>query len=284
MSEKSENLSIERCPHDRENPYAQINRDLIRDESISPACRWMIIYLLSNKDGWKISVKQIWEHTKSHHGYGRESIYKLIKEACKAGYMNKVSRKEGNLKRYKYYLSEFPKFKNSNNFSDIPDSGKPVAGSPQSGTVKKEHHISKDIFNKKDKEPEDSKKEYQLPDFQKTDNKNTEKTPQVNNENINKDGKDRLDSSLFVFNKIKMKRIEYEKLIQEFGKDIVELKLQAMDEYSKIKSKKFNEYTNHYLVLRKWINQDKVTTKKTENNNQTENSISWKGKKIIPKT
>ena len=104
---------IERCPHDKENPYAMINRDLIRDKLLHPSTRWMLIYLLSMKDGWRISPKQLKEHCLGHHGCGRDKIYDWIKDAIEAGYMKKVERFEGGLKRSHYLLSEFPKFKKS---------------------------------------------------------------------------------------------------------------------------------------------------------------------------
>src|SRR5947209_14298432 len=49
--------TIERCPHDGENPFAQISRDLIRNKTISLECRMLIIYLLSMSD------KRSEEHT-----------------------------------------------------------------------------------------------------------------------------------------------------------------------------------------------------------------------------
>lgn len=124
--------TIQRCPHDRENPYAQINRDLIRDETISPACRWMLIYLLSMQDGWQVNVKQLWNHIKKFHGRGK--VYQLLDEACLAGYVLRKDNFKGNLKQgCSYFVSESPKF--SKNFSGVPDSGKPQGGK------RKEEHI-----------------------------------------------------------------------------------------------------------------------------------------------
>jgi hypothetical protein len=106
----SNNDTIQRCPHDSENPYAQISRALIRDESISPECRWLIIYMLSMKDGWKINVKQIYSHVKKF--VGRDRVYKILEEAIEAGYLLKQDNFKGNLKKgCTYYLSESPKFK-----------------------------------------------------------------------------------------------------------------------------------------------------------------------------
>lgn len=134
----SKETFIERCPHDNENPYAQISRNLIRDQSISPECRWLLIYLLSMEKGWKISAKQIWQHAKGF--IGRDKVWKLIKEACEAGYMNAVHMTKGNLRMgVKYYLSELPKFKNSNNFSDALVFSAPKLSAPKISARKKEH-------------------------------------------------------------------------------------------------------------------------------------------------
>lgn len=100
--------TIERCVHDRLNPYTMLNRDLIRDSSISPECRWLIIYLLSLPDNWRISVADL---RKRHKKFmGRDKIRKLIKEAIDAGYMRKEEIRVGNLiGGIKYYVSEFKK-------------------------------------------------------------------------------------------------------------------------------------------------------------------------------
>ncbi len=117
-----ENETFQRCPHDKEHPYSMVSRDLIRDKSISPACRWLLIYLLSNKEGWNIHIREIVNHCNGM--IGRDKIYKLIKEAISAGYImredyfaNVEVIKGGktvvfkNLPRFRYFVSEFPKFK-----------------------------------------------------------------------------------------------------------------------------------------------------------------------------
>jgi|SRR5579864_3188629 len=141
MKNQSQSLSqetyIERCPHDAENPYAQISRALLRDQDISPECRWMLSYLLSMDRGWKISAKQIWNHSQGFLGI--KKVYKLIKEACEAGYMKRVYITSGNLKSgVKYYLSEVSKFKDSNNFSDVAVSGTSKTDASKTATLKKE--------------------------------------------------------------------------------------------------------------------------------------------------
>ena len=136
---------IERCPHDRENPYAQINRELIRDERLHPSTRWMLIYLLSMKDGWKISPQQLKKHCEGHHGCGRDKIYDWIKEAIEYGYMKKEEWQEGGLNRCRYLLSEFPKFKKCLPDPDVQD---PVDPDPVNTYYKKEHILKKKHIKK----------------------------------------------------------------------------------------------------------------------------------------
>lgn len=103
-------ISIERCPHDKENPYTMVHNGLIRDASISPECRWLIIYLLSNDGKWKINIQQLINHLKGMAG--RDKVYSIINEAINAGYMKREISKKGNLKQaIKYYVSERPNLK-----------------------------------------------------------------------------------------------------------------------------------------------------------------------------
>lgn len=113
--------TIERCPHDIENPFVMINRQLIRDMSISPGCRWLIIFLLSNKDGWKINIKQI--ASQAGDCVGRDKIYQWINEAIEAGYIKREEFCVNNLKRYRYILSETPKFKKCFRCPESQDTG-----------------------------------------------------------------------------------------------------------------------------------------------------------------
>lgn len=131
--------TIQRCPHDEENPYAQISRALIRDESISFSCRALIIYLLSNRSGWKISIAQVANHVKQH--MGRDAVYALFDEAIEAGYIKKeeIQRKMpkgGSLKGFVYYVSETPKFKKFYRHPENQDAGDQ---DPDFTSIKKEY-------------------------------------------------------------------------------------------------------------------------------------------------
>lgn len=101
--------TFHRCPHDKQNAYAIISRDLIRDNSISVECRWMLIYMLTHKDDWVINISQLVNFCKGN--IGKNKVYQLVKEAIEAGYILKEEYYENNLKRVRYVVSESPKFK-----------------------------------------------------------------------------------------------------------------------------------------------------------------------------
>lgn len=115
-------MSIHRCPHDRENPYAQISRALIRDKSISFECRAFIIYCLSYDAKWEISIPYFMKEQE----ICKDRMYRILNEALSAGYIKREVSLEKGLKRFKYYVSEYPKFKEflpypENEDTDPPD-------------------------------------------------------------------------------------------------------------------------------------------------------------------
>lgn len=72
-----------------------VSKKLINDETISPNCRWLLIYLLSNKDDFEINIKTICKLTEKF--LGRDKVYRLFTEAIKAGYLTRIKNHEGNL-------------------------------------------------------------------------------------------------------------------------------------------------------------------------------------------
>ena len=116
-SKSKPSITFYRCPHDRENPYAQISNNLIRDGSLSPNCRWLIIYLLSNKESFGIKIEKIIEHLRPT--VGRDKFYKILNEGIDAGYIKRDVYKENNLTRVRYFVSEEPKFKESLDNTEI---------------------------------------------------------------------------------------------------------------------------------------------------------------------
>lgn len=224
-----EKTFIHRCPHDKENPYAMISRDLIRDESLSMSCRWMLIYLLSQSGEWKISVKQIWNHCKRHRGGGRDSVRGWIGEAVEAGYMKREEYKNHkNLNRVRYYLSETPKFKKSFLRPEIQG---PEEQAPADHTYKNKHPSSKEEVKKNG--PTSS-------DFMHMD-----KYPHIT----------------------KLPSNSYGALIEEHGKEMVEEYIDKLNDYADISPSRFEKYNNHGTVIRSWIKRDRAqkASQKPEN-------------------
>lgn len=134
--------TFERCPHDRVNPYAQINRDLIRNKDLSPQCRWFLIYCLSFDNSWKISIPYFMKE----QGISKNRMYPLIDEAVEAGYIKRETFLVKGLKRYKYFVSEFPKFKKC-----LP--------CPQNQGTENQYTENEDSTNKQSSSYEEEKKE-----------------------------------------------------------------------------------------------------------------------------
>ena len=144
--EYEDDISIERCIHDGENPYAQISRALIRDEKLHPTTRFILIHLLSNSKDWKINVKQFINLLKPH-GIGRDKVYFFFNQACEVGYLKRESYVTNGLKRIKYILSERPKFKKCLPRPAVQDAADP-------DTEEKDYKKENVFKNKKKKEKE----------------------------------------------------------------------------------------------------------------------------------
>lgn len=216
MSDENHQIVFQRSPHDKENPYAQISRALIRDETISPECRWMIIYFLSMRDDFKINIKQIWAHVKKF--MGRNKVYCIIEEACEAGYMKREDKIVNNLKRgVIYYISESPaeEFKKCFRRSSFRDTGirHTENGEALSSSSKEE------LIKEKEKEEDPS-------------------------------------PPIFSFEKVKMLQSEYDNLVQKHGKEKIEAYVLSLSDYSKMKPRKFKEYGCHYTTICRWIQRD----------------------------
>jgi hypothetical protein len=139
--------TIERSPHDRLNPFAQINRSLIEDNSISMECRLLIIFLLSKPNDWKVSVFHL---RNSFQGWaGRDKIYSLLDEAEKAGYMKKVTTlKRGCIRSNRWFISENGSF--SNNVHDTDYQGLSIRKSSNNDL---ERSLKKEVVKKKPDRP-----------------------------------------------------------------------------------------------------------------------------------
>lgn len=78
-------------PHNKEPPYVLINRSLIRDRSITPNCRWMLIFILTSEPG-TLTLESLRDHTRG--SLEEEEFHSIIKEAIESGYIKKEKNGE----------------------------------------------------------------------------------------------------------------------------------------------------------------------------------------------
>lgn len=103
-----ESENIFRCPHDEENPFFIISRNLSRNKSLSFRARGFLEYLLSFDKSWKFSLPWI----AKDQNITEEMANKIFKELMKAGYCTRnVYNDEKGHRRYNILISESPKFK-----------------------------------------------------------------------------------------------------------------------------------------------------------------------------
>ena len=148
MERKNAKERIRRRQHNKENPYVIIDKSFLRNENISPKTKWFISYLLSFPNDWEFSLPLIRKEQK----LGRDLTYSMVNEAIEAGYMEREEYLENGLKRYEYFVSEFPILKKS-----LPCTPKPLTVEPY---PTKYRNIQIEKVNQKDNENfESTKKE-----------------------------------------------------------------------------------------------------------------------------
>jgi hypothetical protein len=133
--------TFHRCPHDKEHPFSMISNELIRNKILSPQARWLLIYLLSNREGFALTMQKI----QDTQNIGRHALRTIYKECEKAGYIKRIVIKgENNLLKTVFHFSETPKFKENSPTSDFP----PADGRPVDESAAKEDHVKKTRYNK----------------------------------------------------------------------------------------------------------------------------------------
>jgi len=82
-SEKERVQTIFRKAHNRENPYAQISKIVLRDSRLSAKAMGLMCYFLSLSDNWEISITELTRHFSD----GEKSLRSGIKELMLIGYI-----------------------------------------------------------------------------------------------------------------------------------------------------------------------------------------------------
>jgi hypothetical protein len=66
----------------RDNPFTQVDNSTVRDKRLSFKARGLLIYLLSQVDGWNFNI----DDAANHSTDGKASIYSAMRELKEFGY------------------------------------------------------------------------------------------------------------------------------------------------------------------------------------------------------
>ena len=91
----------------KEHPYVQIDKRVFEDTRLSWRAKGIMGYLLSKPDGWKVNIKDIWNHGKE----GRNAVQDCMSELKEFGYADLivVQDEKGVFVGKEWVVSEEPK-------------------------------------------------------------------------------------------------------------------------------------------------------------------------------
>ncbi len=225
--EKSHQEStFESCPNEPEIAYFMVPRSFIRNNKISPDCRWFITYLMSHSQNFKLSMPWVMKTQKIK----KHTMYRMIDEAIEHGYLKREIYAEKGWKRYKYLLSISGKFKESLRCPDFQDT------------------------DFQDTEKQHSSEESQSP----SENKGKQST-KVDREKKEAAPSPSALSHFHTYNNLKLEKELLKRLVNLYGEQIVDEKIEALDIYSRTNPSKFENYGCHASVVESWILKDQKT-------------------------
>jgi hypothetical protein len=102
----------------RENPYAQVDKSILKNPSLSWKAKGLLTYLLSLPNDWKIYESELVKHSND----GIKALRSAVKELIDAGYMvrNKIRNEKGQYIGYETLVYEVPEVPFSDvGFSDV---------------------------------------------------------------------------------------------------------------------------------------------------------------------
>ncbi len=103
---EKDNRTIFRKAHNRENPYAQISKKILRDNRLSAKAMGLMCFFLSLPDDWEINIKELVRHFSD----GEKSIRAAINELVLLGYieMQQSRGKRGRFSSTIFLIHEEP--------------------------------------------------------------------------------------------------------------------------------------------------------------------------------
>ncbi len=226
----------------QQTEFSTLSNSVLQNEKLSIESIGLWAHCMSRPADWTFYVKQLC----SQFRIGKERMYKIINELIEEGYAfrgQKMETKESSLAG------------NRKVFSTIEYIFFP-------------YQISQ-------KEYLDLKKEYPGSEFKKsfsngnlplTESPLTENRPLQNKEELHIKDKERETPEAkapappvsvdFISGNVKMAQQEYDKLVKRYGKTIVDEKIEALDDRSKIYPAEFKKYKCHATVIKTWIARD----------------------------
>lgn len=229
-------MTIIRVIHNRENPYVQLNKKALWDDRLSLKAIGLWAKCLSRPDNWKFNISELEKSMKE----GKRAIYSAIDELIKHGYAFRYQISSSDKKRgfhqieYVFfefsitpeeiavYLDELKKSFPCCGFAHTQD-----AHTQNAPLLKKEDTSYEDV-SIKEKERERGASPPNPPNTQ----------------------------DLFIHERVKMPKVKYDKLVQEFGQEKISQMVDRLEEYADINPKRFKCYACHSTVIRKWIRED----------------------------
>ncbi len=101
ISEKT--ATIQSAKHDREHPYTYVSKALIDDKTISLLLKGLLLWCLGRVSTWRIQIS----HMSNELGESKKSIYKLLQEGIKSGYITRTQDRIGSrFTNVQYFVHE----------------------------------------------------------------------------------------------------------------------------------------------------------------------------------
>jgi len=129
--------------HKRENPYAQIDKDILRNKNLSWKAKGLLAYLLSLPHDWKVHLNEVVKHSTD----GATSTRSAFKELRESGYIRKVSTRDdkGQITGWETIVYEVPIIEvKSTDDGETTLSKKPDVENRHSGEA---HTTNKEVTN-----------------------------------------------------------------------------------------------------------------------------------------
>ena len=210
--------------------YSVISNYHLQDKKLSLKAKGLMCLMLSLPENWDYSIKGLTKIVKENE----TAVINALKELKANGYLviNKLNPSETKSGKYEYVYDIYETPKQDTDFQDLENQALENQDLENQDLENLPLELNTNIINTKNK---------------------------INNNIYNIYGK---------FKRIKLTDDEYERLVKDYGKDIIEKQIELLDEYVESNNNK-NKYTNFNLVLRRslrehWFDKNRFIYGKNE--------------------